>query len=190
MKNGIKILIAINVILAGVVVYALFIRNQGPRVAYIQSDKVIYGFYGTIEAQNKFKEEVNLYQANYDSLEIEYQKKVNELNSLTGADKIASEKSIDDLYLKIEDYRGRIEQMLQQREMELTQTSINQINSFVTKYGKAKGYDVILGTGSGGSILYGNESLDITEDFLKSLNEEYYAGVDTSSFHVKENEVE
>ena len=181
MKIWNKVLVISNIVLIGLVIYMLFIRHSGPRIAYIQSDKVIYGFLGTIEAQNKFKSEVSGYQANFDSLEIEFKRKTDQLNTSSGVEKANLESELNELAGKINDYQSRIEQILQEREMELTQSAINQINTFVTKFGHAQGYDLILGTGTGGNVLFGDEDFDITQEFLDALNNEYYAGVDITA---------
>ncbi|NNK11251.1 MAG: OmpH family outer membrane protein, partial [Flavobacteriaceae bacterium] len=42
----------------------------------------------------------------------------------------------------------------------------------ITAFGKANGYTYILGGGEGGSVLFGAESKDLTDEILKVLNEE------------------
>jgi hypothetical protein len=37
-------------------------------------------------------------------------------------------------------------------------------------FGKERGYDIIFGTVSGGNILYGEDAVNITNEFLKYIN--------------------
>ena len=49
-----------------------------------------------------------------------------------------------------------------------------EINDFVKEYAKEKGYNFVLGTsGEGGTVMYGEEKADITEDVLVQLNKAY-----------------
>jgi outer membrane protein len=70
--------------------------------------------------------------------------------------------------------------MAQQQVQAEGQRMIEKINedieSFISVYAKSKGYTYILGSSDQTkSILYGEESLDITEDVIDGLNENYSA---------------
>ena len=43
----------------------------------------------------------------------------------------------------------------------------------IEAYGKEKGYTFILGANSGGSVLYGKESKEITKELTEYLNKKY-----------------
>ncbi|NNM16685.1 MAG: OmpH family outer membrane protein, partial [Bacteroidia bacterium] len=49
------------------------------------------------------------------------------------------------------------------------------IENFIEKYNQEKGYTYILGHQRGGGILYANDSLDITDEVVRRMNEEYAA---------------
>jgi len=61
-------------------------------------------------------------------------------------------------------------------ETEMTQSVLNQVNSFVEQYGKEKGYDIVFGTTNSGNLLYAKESMDITKEVLEALNANYSSG--------------
>jgi outer membrane protein len=77
--------------------------------------------------------------------------------------------------------RGQIiGQQLQQEEQFMQQTGQQKMDSLITEvkariqeYGKANGFTYILAGGDGGTVLYGDQSEDVTEAILKLLNEEY-----------------
>ena len=47
------------------------------------------------------------------------------------------------------------------------------IQEFLKEYNKTKGYSIILSTNAGGTVLYGDDALNITTDVLKGLNAGY-----------------
>jgi outer membrane protein len=49
------------------------------------------------------------------------------------------------------------------------------IDDYLDKLAEEKGYDLVLMKGSTGSVMYGKATLDITEETVKRLNEEYEA---------------
>ena len=49
----------------------------------------------------------------------------------------------------------------------------NQINQYVIDYGKENGYNYIFGTDGSGSIMYGEENMDITKEVVAYINNKY-----------------
>lgn len=70
-----------------------------------------------------------------------------------------------------------LDQTLKQELAEDYQGMINRLQDTITnaleRFNKNAGYDLILRTTKGGSVLYGKPELDITESFVKQLNDSY-----------------
>ncbi|MBT8284069.1 MAG: OmpH family outer membrane protein, partial [Flavobacteriaceae bacterium] len=73
----------------------------------------------------------------------------------------------------------QIGQQLQQQEQQMQlmgqadmDSVVEKVKREITAFGKANGYTYILGGGEGGSVLYGAESKDLTDEILKVLNKE------------------
>ena len=73
-----------------------------------------------------------------------------------------------------------IGQQLQQEDQQLQASGqvemdsvISNVKKEIEAYGKANGYSYILGGGEGGSVLYGTEKNNLTDDVIKMLNEKY-----------------
>ena len=49
----------------------------------------------------------------------------------------------------------------------------DRINSYIVAYGKEKNYSIILGTQGNGNIMFGKETLDVTDDFIQYANWKY-----------------
>lgn len=63
------------------------------------------------------------------------------------------------------------------KKLQETQKDIQKkIDEYLVKIAKEKGYDYVLMKGAGGSVMFGKESLDITNETIAKLNEEYAAG--------------
>ena len=52
---------------------------------------------------------------------------------------------------------------------------VKRIRVVIKDYGKEKGYDYIYGTGESATVLYGREENDLTQEFIKMLNDKYSA---------------
>ena len=50
---------------------------------------------------------------------------------------------------------------------------VSKVKDEIKEYGEANGYTYILGGGEGGSVLYGQDANDLTEQILKILNDKY-----------------
>lgn len=74
-------------------------------------------------------------------------------------------------------YRLRDEMRMQLAEEEQVKLRKiqNSITEFLKGYNAEKGYHIILSNTFGGPLLYGHPALDITDEVLRGLNEEYSA---------------
>ncbi|AWM13618.1 OmpH family outer membrane protein [Flavobacterium sp. NRK F10] len=52
---------------------------------------------------------------------------------------------------------------------------IKSMKDYIKEYGKKEGYDYIYGTGDAATVLYAKDNYDITQEVLKSLNDEFKA---------------
>ena len=65
------------------------------------------------------------------------------------------------------------QQQIAQESQTLNDSIINRVKAFVQDYGKSNNYNYILGSNEAGSVLYGEEASDLTQEILKALNENY-----------------
>lgn len=91
-----------------------------------------------------------------------------------------SQKKAQEEYALIQQRGQFMAQQLQQEDQQLQaqgQTQMDSVISHAKKeieaYGKANGYGYILGGGDGGSVLYGTEANDLTDEIIKLLNAKY-----------------
>ena len=65
------------------------------------------------------------------------------------------------------------EQAIQKESQTEIDSLIKNVRTFVKDYGKKNGYTYILGSNDAGSVMYGEETLDLTKEILDELNKSY-----------------
>jgi len=95
-------------------------------------------------------------------------------------------KKLEEKFAKQQENLGKEEEaLMRQREsaasdldkklMETQKELQKKIDDYLEKIAQEKGYSLVLMKGSGGSVMYGHSSIDITTETIKTLNEEYAA---------------
>lgn len=107
-----------------------------------------------------------------DSLEIELKVLSREIQTEGGKakDKIAS------FELKRERYLNKKEELEQDNtvlERQYNEQILNQLNQYLKDYGKEKGMRYIFGTSGDGSLMYAEETDEITKEVISYINEKY-----------------
>lgn len=69
--------------------------------------------------------------------------------------------------------KDRYTQQVANQELSLNLRLLDTVTNFLRRYNKSFGFDYILTYKTGGDILIANDTLDITKDVVKMLNEEY-----------------
>ncbi|MEM9856969.1 MAG: OmpH family outer membrane protein [Bacteroidota bacterium] len=149
-----------------------------PKIAFVRSQDIIYKYEGTVEAMTKFNNQKQQWQANVDTLKYDFQRAVNWYNqeypALSVAQRQQREEGLSKQERQLQSYASAISDKIKQANEEMMQASLDQINVFVEEYSQKHGYDIILGTTLSGSVLYGSETLDITDQLLDALNKNYH----------------
>lgn len=70
-------------------------------------------------------------------------------------------------------YRDNSLNTLGEEQAKKTDELITKIQDFLKKYNKDNRYDMVIGYSKGGGVLYAKEEMDITQEVLKGLNDEY-----------------
>ncbi|HTF81307.1 MAG TPA: OmpH family outer membrane protein, partial [Cytophagales bacterium] len=73
----------------------------------------------------------------------------------------------------LDKYSEVVEGKISEEDQKLTQGVVNQVNTFITEYGKKNGYSIIYGTNLSGNIIYGADAYDLTNEILTELNNQY-----------------
>jgi outer membrane protein len=163
----------IVLLLAGLV---FFIYHSRQRIAYVRTNELIVGFNGMKEARVAYKAQSDVWQANVDTLRMQYQRCVSDYQtnykSLSDKEKEEKQAFIKKLETNLDNYTSVIRKEAADKEKEMSEGVLNQVNSYIEEYAKKKGYAFIIG-GANGNLLYGDKSYDITDELLTELNKDY-----------------
>lgn len=98
-------------------------------------------------------------------------------NALRPAQKAATEKKLAKEQQDLQELQQNTAKQLQEIEASENATLYNKIADYLKTFTKTKGYKIVLTySKSSPSMLYGDDSLDITKEVLAGLNDEYTKG--------------
>jgi outer membrane protein len=150
---------------------------QQNKIGYVDSVKIMDDYQEKIDVEARFKTKADAMGRRRDSISQAFQMELQQFQSKAQS---MSQQSAQEEYAQLQQRGQQIGQRLQQEEQQLQQNSQTQMDSLVKKvkkeiraYGKANGYTYILGGGEGGSVIYGDDANDVTNEILKILNDKY-----------------
>jgi outer membrane protein len=171
----IKLLVICNFLLVLVILFYLFF-SQSSNIVYIDSNKLLNGYKGMVEARKEYEKKRNIWQSNVDTLTKEVEdaiKKYSKDMALgTQKEKDLSKQLIQNKQKELTDYQNAIRQNASQEEARLNESVFSTVNSFLLRYGKKHHYKMIL-IAANGNMGYAEPSLDITDKIVEELNKEY-----------------
>ncbi len=150
---------------------------QQQKIGFVDNVKLMDQYQEKIDIENKYKDRTETLGRKRDSISQAFQL---EAQAFQQKAQSMSQQKAQEEYGSLQQRGQMIGQQLQQEEQQLQlegQTEmdslINKVKAEIKQYGKNNKYTYILGGGTGGSVLYGEESRDLTEDILKILNDNY-----------------
>lgn len=161
---------ALTLSMAGI----LAAQAGGPKIVYVNSQKIIAQAPGRADAEAQFQKEMDQYKAQVqkmgDSLQTmvaDYQKAE---PTLSQSVKATRTKDLRDRQQAYQQHVQQLEQTAQQREAELVRPIMEQINKIIEQVRTENGYAFILDAGSqAGVVVAADSSLDITDQVIKRL---------------------
>lgn len=149
------------------------------KVVYINEDTVLkyYDFFklkrDALEAKAKgFDDQLNARQA---SLQREVQAYRATAANLTIGQAQTIEQNLQEKGQNLQMYQQSLGQQMAEEQAKVADELYEKVNKFLTDYGRQKGYQMIFKYNRGSDILFGGDSLDVTKDVIKGLNESWKA---------------
>ncbi|RPG28801.1 MAG: OmpH family outer membrane protein [Muricauda sp. TMED12] len=150
---------------------------QQNKIAFVDSVKIMDEYQEKIDVDARFKTKAEAMNKKRDSISQAFQMELQQFQ--TKAQSMSQQKAQEE-YSLLQQRGQRVGQQLQQEEQQLQQISQAEMDTLVKKvkkeireYGKANGYTYILGGGESGSVIYGDETKDVTDAILSILNDKY-----------------
>ncbi len=141
------------------------------KVAYINNAVLFESFQGTKEFKLKLKKEDNRRQTIIDSLQLELVNLNNQIQTNPKNEKLIELYKNKGMYSQ--QLINEFEYLHEKNNQEYTEQIWTQINDYVVAYGKEKNWDYIYGASGNGSLMYGSEEENITNEVIAYINEKY-----------------
>ena len=188
MKNISLILNGILVVAVGVLYFLHFSGKKSGgestvsaptdlKIAYIKSDSVLkhYDYFKemrtVLEAKGK-KLDQDL-QNRGQSLQNEISSYQRNIGNLTIGQAKALEEDLGKKQQNFRMYQQSLEQELANDQNKLTEALYGRITTFLKKYSEGSGLQVVLKFDQTSDVLFGGPGIDISQDVIKGLNEDY-----------------
>lgn len=174
-----QIIISVIVSLLIVSFYTLIVEYFFmPRIAYIETAKLLVGFSESAQVERELKAENEKWQSELkvlqDSLAAHVELMSKEYDSATPQRKKELQDILSASNQRVNNFKQANIAKMEKLHAEKMKSVIEKVNIYVQEYGKKHRYSIIFGTVQGGSILYGNNvRYDITSEIIKGLNERY-----------------
>lgn len=147
------------------------------KIGYVDHVRLMENSKEKIDIEAKYKEKSTAFNKKRDSISQAFQLEAQALQ--TKMESMSQQKAQQeyDLFQQKGQYMGQQlqneEQLLQQQGQTEMDSLINRVKYEIKDFGKTNGYSYILGAGEGGSVLYGAENQDLTDEILKIINDKY-----------------
>ena len=155
-------------------------NGTGTKIVYINTDTLMSNYLLAIELNEAFwkkqeerRTELNIKAKSLDQETNEFQRQLQNNGFLSEARAVDAR---DQLLIKQENLRRLQQDMMDKtarEQNELNKQLYDKLTSFLKEYNKEKGFDIVLSTQVGSTVLYAVDGFDITNDVVKGLNEEY-----------------
>lgn len=148
------------------------------KIAYVDVEEILKEYDGAIKAEEDMQAQSQQMSQQLDQMVLPLQQKIQEYQkNKDNMSSSARQKKEAELMQEQQAFQQQ-QQMAQQQVQAEGQRMFEKINSdietFLAEYGESKGYTYILGSSmQTKSVLYGKESLNITDEVIDALNVNY-----------------
>jgi outer membrane protein len=154
-------------------------ETPGQGIVYVNIDSVIFNFDlftdrrdELMTKQKNAEAELNSKGTQYEKGVKDYQDKVNK-GLVTRADAAKMEQALLQQQQELVALRDKLQSNLVEEEQVMNRQILEYITRFIEENKATYDYQFILGKSFGGTVLYSNSSLDLTQQLLAALNKKY-----------------
>jgi outer membrane protein len=161
------------------------LQQGAGKIVFINIDSLYTQYEFVKELKKQLEQSQKNKQKELESKYIAFEREVNDFREIaerlspTEAEK--QQMALMEKEQKLIQLREKINNELLTSEAEMNEKLSERINNYLKKYKKQIPFDYVLSFTKGGGILYANDSLDITKNVVKGLNEEYIQQNNASS---------
>jgi len=147
------------------------------KIAYIDIEVLMKDYEATKELESSLKVKQEKMAKELDSIGAPFQLKVQQYyknaQKMSAQKRAEAENALQQEQQFIQSKQQQASQALQLENQEKSEILTKRVDSFVADFAKVKGYNLILGTSGKGTVLFGDDNLNVTSDILNVLNEDF-----------------
>jgi outer membrane protein len=148
---------------------------QRPKLAYVDNARLLDSYKAMQEARSRYQKQTDSWQANLDTLKQTVQQEIDDYNrvktTLPAPQRTTREARLAERQRQYFDYKKALAGKATTEESRLTGEVVRKADAFMRVYGKEHGYDIIFAATEAGTIVYGREGTDITDEVVKAINQ-------------------
>ncbi|MCK5816286.1 MAG: OmpH family outer membrane protein [Flavobacteriaceae bacterium] len=146
------------------------------KIGYVDVREVMDDYDAAKSVEVALKLEQEQITKSLDSLTIPFQEKVKEFyaksNNMSASQRVKEEQALQQEGQQIQQQQQQVQQYLQQKGAAEIEKLTKKIDSTVAAYASKNKYQMILATQGNGQVIYGDDSVNITEAVIDVLNAE------------------
>jgi outer membrane protein len=150
---------------------------RAKKIGYVDAVKLMSQYKGMDIARKELEERSQAWRANVDTLQAELNSSVEEYNRTKGKASARENKLLEELIAtkerQLQDYQQTVSEQFQKQDQEMSVKLLDKVNSFIKRYGEQHKYDIIFSATPYGNIVHGDASVDLTEEIVKGLNQDF-----------------
>ena len=150
---------------------------QQQKIGFVDNSVLINEYQERKDVEARLNTKIEAFKTRTDSLRSAFELEIKEAElKARKMSQSAIQKLSQELQQKEQLLSQRVQfeqQQIAQESQKLNDSIINRVKAFVQDYGKSNNYNFILGSNEAGSVLYGEDASDLTQEILKALNENY-----------------
>jgi outer membrane protein len=163
----------------GIVILAVLSLTacQQQKIGFVDNGVLVNDYQERLDIEAKLKVKIDAFKSRTDSLRSAFELEIKEAELRA---RKMSQSNIQKLSQELQQKEQVLSQRVQFEQQQIAQESqtlndslITKVKNFVRAYGESNNYTYILGSNEAGSVMYGEESSDLTQEILKALNENY-----------------
>ncbi|MGI9530588.1 OmpH family outer membrane protein [Lutimonas sp.] len=148
------------------------------KIAYVDLEEILKEYEGAVQAEEEMKVKSQQISQQLDQMALPLQQKIQEYqqnkDNLSASARQKQETELMQQQQQFQQQQQMAQQQVQAEGQAMYEKINKEIESFLADYGQSKGYTYILGSSvQTKTVLYGEESLDITDAVIEALNSDY-----------------
>lgn len=155
----------------------LMMSCQQEKIGFVDNVKLMDGYQKKKDVEAAYQIKSEAFTRKRDSISQVFQLEAQDLQNKSEG---MSESKAQEAFGQLQQKGQMVGQQLQQEEQQLQRMGqlkmdsvVQEVRKTIKEYGESNGFSFILTGGEGGSVLFGKETADITEEVLKVLNKSY-----------------